>query len=163
MGKIDVDYNRISADKSGAAAGVESQHGENEDFSDENGRSLASTYTDNDTSAFSGVERPGYQRLLSDIAAGKIGSVTVWHANRLHRNTDEVNAFIRLARAHGVRLYSTSKGEAYNLEKASGRKQLRDDTSEAEYESEHRGERVALARKRQARNGDYGGGVRPYG
>jgi hypothetical protein len=44
-----------------------------------------------------------------------------------------------------------------------GRKELRDDVNEAEYESEHRGERVALARKRQARNGDYGGGVRPYG
>src|SRR5258708_7499815 len=42
-------------------------------------------------------------------------------------------------------------------------KELRDDVNEAEYESEHRGERVALARKRQARNGDYGGGVRPYG
>jgi site-specific DNA recombinase len=161
--KMDVDYCRISADKTGAAAGVESQHDENADFAEEISLSLSGTYTDNDTSAFSGVERPAYERLLADIAADKIRSVTVWHANRLHRNSEEVSAFIRLARAHGVRLYSTSKGEAYNLEKAAGRKQLRDDTSEAEYESEHRGERVALARKRQARNGDYGGGVRPYG
>jgi site-specific DNA recombinase len=51
----------------------------------------------------------------------------------------------------------------FNLDKASGRKELRDDTSEAEYESEHRGERVAIARKRQARQGVYGGGGRPYG
>ena len=35
--------------------------------------------------------------------------------------------------------------------------------TEAEYECDHRGERVALARKRQARKGEYGGGVRPYG
>jgi hypothetical protein len=68
-----------------------------------------------------------------------------------------------LARAHKLRLYSTTKGAFYNLDKASGRKELRDDTSEAEYESEHRGERVAIARKRQARQGVYGGGVRPYG
>src|SRR5579875_1911347 len=161
--RLDVDYTRISADKTGAAAGVESQHEENAEFADERGVTLARTYTDNDLSAFSGVERPEYERLLADIAAGLIASVTIWHANRLHRNSDEVGRFIKLARAHQVRLYSTSKGEAYNLEKASGRKQLRDDTSEAEYESEHRGERVALARKRQARNGDYGGGVRPYG
>src|SRR5690606_37427943 len=37
------------------------------------------------------------------------------------------------------------------------------DTMAAQEESEHRGERVALARKRQARTGTYGGGVRPYG
>jgi site-specific DNA recombinase len=161
--RLDVDYARISADKTGAEAGVESQHEENVEFAEELGITLARTYTDNDLSAFSGVERPEYERLLADIAAGVIGSVMIWHANRLHRSSEEVTRFIKLARAHKVKLYSVSKGEAYNLEKASGRKQLRDDTSEAEYESEHRGERVALARKRQARNGDYGGGVRPYG
>ncbi len=163
MDRIDVDYCRISADKSGAAAGVESQHDENVDFTGEIGLSLERTYTDNDTSAFSGVERLEYGRLLTDIAADLIRSVTIWHANRLHRNTDEVNAFITLARAQGVRLYSTTKGGSYNLDKASGRKELRDDTSAAEYELEHRGERVMIARKRQARNGDFGGGVRPFG
>ena len=163
MDQIDVGYERISLDKTGAGLGTESQHDENAEFADQSGRVISATYRDNDRSAFSGVDRPDYQRLLRDMAAGKIRSVTIWHANRLHRSTDEVNAFIRLARRHGVRLYSTTKGEAYNLERASGRKQLRDDTSEAEYESEHRGERVALARKRQARNGDYGGGVRSFG
>jgi site-specific DNA recombinase len=161
--RIDADYCRISEDRTGAEAGVGSQHDENVDFAEEVGMSVGRTYTDNDRSAYSGEERPEYQRMLADIAAGKIRSVTFWHANRLHRNTDEVNPFIRLCRAHRVRVYSVTRGGEYNLEKAAGRKQLRDDTSEAEYESEHRGERVAIARKRQARNGDYGGGVRPYG
>jgi len=161
--RMDADYCRISADKTGAAAGVGSQHEENAAFAEEIGLDLERTYTDNDLSAFSGVERPEYERLLADIRAGRVGSVTIWHANRLHRSTEEVNAFIRLARQKKVRLFSMTRGGEYNLERAAGRKQLRDDTSEAEYESEHRGERVALARKRQARNGDYGGGVRPYG
>jgi site-specific DNA recombinase len=161
--QIDVSYERISLDKTGAGLGVESQHDENTEFAALSGRILSATYSDNDRSAFSGADRPDYQRLLRDMAAGRIRSITIWHANRLHRSTDEVNAFIRLARKHGVRLYSATKGEAYDLERASGRKQLRDDTSAAEYESEHRGERVAIARKRQARNGDYGGGVRSYG
>src|SRR6202012_3403112 len=117
---------------------------------DELGLTIARSYVDNDPSAFSGVERPEYGRLLADIAADRIGTLGIWHANRL-------------ARAHQVRLYSTTKGAYYNLEKASGRKELRDDTSEAEYESEHRGERVAIARKRQARQGAYGGGGRPVG
>ncbi|MER6176360.1 recombinase family protein [Streptosporangium sp. NPDC001681] len=158
-----VDYCRISLDKSGSAEGVGSQHDENEDAAAELGVDIARTYTDNDLSAFSGVERPEYKRLLSDMKAGLIDLVIIWHANRLHRTSEEVNAFIKIARERGVRLYSTTKGAFYNLEKASGRKELRDDTSAAEYESEHRGERVTIARKRQARQGAYGGGVRPYG
>ncbi|MGI5208752.1 recombinase family protein [Spirillospora sp. CA-108201] len=163
MEKIDVDYLRISLDKTGAALGVASQHEENAEFAEELGLDLARSFTDNDTSAFSGVERPGYRDLMALVRAGRVRTLVVWHANRLHRTTEEVTGFIKVARAAGLKLYSTSKGEAYNLEKAAGRKALRDDTSEAEYESEHRGERVALARKRQARNGDHGGGPRPYG
>ncbi|HUY49182.1 MAG TPA: recombinase family protein [Streptosporangiaceae bacterium] len=161
--RLDVDYCRVSVDKSGAEAGVGTQHQDNEDFAEEIGVTLDATYTDNDLSAFSGVERPEYERLLVGIAADRVGTLIFWHANRFLRNTDEVNSFIRLARAHQVRVYSSTEGAEYRLERAAGRKELRDDVNEAEYESEHRGERVALARKRQARNGDYGGGVRPYG
>ena len=127
------------------------------------GVTLRRTYTDNDLSAYSGVERPEFERLLADIAAGQIRTLIFWHANRFLRNTDECNAFIRLARAHELRVFSWTKGGQYRLDRAAGRKELRNDVTEAEYESDHRGERVALARKRQARNGDYGGGVRPYG
>jgi len=161
--RVDVEYDRISLDKNGSEAGVESQSAENTEFAEELGIVFGDRYVDNDVSAYSGVERPEYLRLLADMEAGRVASVTVWHANRLHRNTEELPRFVRIARAHKVKLYSTCKGEAYNLEKASGRRQLRDDTSAAEYESEHRGERVAMARKRQARNGDWGGGVRAYG
>src|SRR5699024_11693526 len=48
----DVDYCRISLDKSGAAEGVDSQHEENTDFSAEMGRPLTGHYEDNDISAF---------------------------------------------------------------------------------------------------------------
>ncbi len=162
--RADVGYERVSLDKSGAAAGVESQEIEIEDFTaDELGLMLTEHYQDNSKSAFSGVERPEYQRLLGDMAAGLIRSVTVWHANRLHRSLEEVTAFIRLARKHKVKLYSVARGGEYNLERVEGRKALLGDTLDAQSESEHRGERVALARKRQARRGDYGGGLRPYG
>ena len=61
---------------------------------------IAESFTDNDLSAFSGVERPEYERLLASMAAGRIGTLIISHANRLLRNTDAVNPFIRLARAH---------------------------------------------------------------
>ncbi len=161
--RLDVDYCRISDDKSKAAAGVGGQHQDHEEMAGEIGVTLRRTYTDNDLSAYSGVERPEFERLLADIAAGQIRTLIFWHANRFLRNTDECNAFIRLARAHELRVFSWTKGGQYRLDRAAGRKELRNDVTEAEYESDHRGERVALARKRQARNGDYGGGVRPYG
>jgi site-specific DNA recombinase len=159
----DVDYCRVSLDKSGGEAGVGSQHEDHLEMAEELGITLTRTYTDNDLSAYSGVERPEYLRLLDDIAAGQIGTLIFWHANRFLRNTDECNAFIRLARKHGLRVFSYTKGGEYRLDRATGRKELRDDVNASQYESEHRGERVALARKRQARQGAYGGGIRPYG
>ncbi|MEV4837027.1 recombinase family protein [Nonomuraea sp. NPDC049486] len=158
-----VDYCRISYDKRGDAEGVETQHLENIESAEELGEEITATYVDNDLSAFSGVERPDYQRLLSDMAAGKVRLIIVRHADRLHRDVEEVTQFIKVARACKVKLYSGMKGSFYNLEKAAGRKELVADTLSASYESDHRGERVSDARKRQARNGAYGGGVRPYG
>lgn len=159
----DVDYCRISLDKFGAAEGVDSQHEENTDFSAEMGRPLTGHYEDNDISAFTGVQRPDYLRLCADIAADRIGSVTFWHANRLHREIEEAIAFMKLAIKHRVRLFSFSKGGEYNLHRAAGREEFLADTLKGQRESEERGDRVALARKRQARTGAFGGGVRPYG
>ncbi|MEU1393747.1 MULTISPECIES: recombinase family protein [unclassified Nonomuraea] len=160
--RLTVDYVRISRDRTGTAQGVESQHLECEDAADELNETISRTYSDNDTSAYSGVERPAYQDLIRDIKANRIKLVIFWHAKRLHRNVEEAAAFIRLARAHKVKLYSVSHGY-YNLEKAQGRQAFLAHTVEAQGESEERGERVALARKRQARQGSFGGGIRPYG
>ncbi|MGW4637482.1 recombinase family protein [Sphaerisporangium sp. NPDC004334] len=158
------DYTRKSTDRAGTGDGVTSQHEENQELADEfDLGTITVTYEDNDVSAYQDVERPAYLRLLADMQAGKVGVVIIWHAKRLHRKVEEVTQFIKIARAHGVRLFSVSRGGEYNLNKAQGRKDLIDDTSEGEHESAERGERVAMARKRQARRGDFGGGIRPYG
>ncbi|MFF5004648.1 recombinase family protein [Streptomyces phaeochromogenes] len=159
----DVDYNRVSDDDRGAAEGVESQHEDCEEFGEEIGRPLAATYQDNSLSAFSGRERPQYQRLLADIARGRVASVIVWHADRLSRNVREALDFIDLARTHNVRLFSVQKGGEYRLDRASGRAELIDDINQAQKESGHKGERISLARKRQARTGAHGGGIRRFG
>ncbi|MEU8244758.1 recombinase family protein [Nonomuraea sp. NPDC048916] len=159
-----VDYTRKSLDKAKTGDGVGSQHLENQDLADEfELGEIRITYSDNDVSAYQDVERPEYLRMLADMQAGKIAIVIVWHAKRLHRKVEEVTQFIKIARAHKVRLFSVARGGEYNLNKPQGRRDLINDTNEGEYESGERGERVALARKRQARNGDWGGGVRPYG
>ncbi|WP_424536602.1 recombinase family protein [Sphaerisporangium viridialbum] len=161
--RITVDYCRISYDKRGTAEGVDTQHYENVNAAEELGETIAETFTDNDLSAFSGAERPDYQRMLQSMRSGRIGLIIIRHADRLHRDVEEVSRFIEIARAHTVKLYSGMRGSFYNLNKAAGRKDLINDTLNAQYESDHRGERVTDARKRQARNGDYGGGPRCYG
>ncbi|MET8051727.1 recombinase family protein [Streptosporangium sp. NPDC005286] len=166
--KVNVDYARISHDKTGAGLGADSQHGENEEFGEEVGFPVQASYTDNDRSAKARSDgtfavRPEYERMIEDIYAGIVGVIIIWHANRLHRNVEEANRFIKIALEYGVRLFSVKRGGEYRLTRASGRADLLRDTVTAQEESEHRGERVMLARKRQARTGAYGGGVRPYG
>lgn len=167
--KITVDYVRISKDKRGQEAGVQSQHRDNAALADEFGLTIAETFSDNDRSAKArddgtSAPRPDYERLLDGIRAGTVGTVIVWHADRLHRNVDEASRFVALARKYDVRLYSVGRGGEYRLTKAAGKSALLKDTVTAQEESEHRGERVTLARQRQSRNGEYGGGSRrPYG
>lgn len=158
-----VEYCRISRDKRGTAEGVETQHHENVNAAEELNETINETFVDNDLSAYSGAERPDYQRLIESIKAGRVRLLIIRHADRLHRDTGEVLAFIKVARAAGIKIFSSMKGGFYNLDKASGRHDLIRDTNDAEHESAHRGERVADARKRQARNGEWKGGTRPYG
>lgn len=161
--RLNVDYARVSDDDRGAAEGVTSQHEDNTEFGEEIGRPLAGTYQDNDISAYSGRERPQYERLLADVAQDLIACVIIWHADRLTRDVAEALRIIALFRRHKVRLYSVQKGGEYLLNRASGRAEFIADINSAQRESGHKGERVTLARKRQARKGQHGGGIRRFG
>jgi hypothetical protein len=49
-----------------------------------------SEYPDNDRSATNGKPRPSYQRMMKDIADGKVARVVVWDLDRLHRQPIEL-------------------------------------------------------------------------
>ncbi|WP_308218346.1 recombinase family protein [Streptomyces hygroscopicus] len=156
-------YGRVSLDEQKIGQGVKSQHEENEEFGEENNTPVNRRYEDIGISAFSGVERPGYLDLLADIAAGRIAIVIVWHADRLTRDVGEGHEFIKLCLKHNVRLFSQQRGGEYSFKRANGRADFITDINTANKESGVKSERVALARKRQARNGEFGGGKRRYG
>ncbi len=61
-------------------------------------------YKDNDRSASNGKLRENYQRMLKDIAAGKIARVVVYHQDRLHRDVMELLVLAELAVEHNVEL-----------------------------------------------------------
>lgn len=161
--RYNASYGRVSLDEQQIGLGVKSQHEENEEFGEEQNHPVGRRFEDIGISAFSGVERPGYLELLAEIAADRVAIVIVWHADRLTRDVGEGNAFIALCLKHNVRLFSQQRGGEYNFKRANGRADFIDDINRASKESGVKSERVALARKRQARNGWFGGGFRPYG
>ncbi|MFJ9895281.1 recombinase family protein [Streptomyces sp. NPDC091280] len=160
--RLDVAYARVSDDDRGAAEGVDSQHEEIEEDGEEAGRPIGARYTDNSISAWNGSERADYQRLLRDAAQDRVASVRVTAADRLCRDVREGLDLVDVFNAHEVRLFSVARGE-YNLRRAQGRADFIADINIANKESGIKSERVALARKRQARTGAYGGGIRRFG
>ncbi|MGI5207743.1 recombinase family protein [Spirillospora sp. CA-108201] len=156
-------YVRISRDKEGAGLGVAEQERQCRTLAERSGYTVVgAAYVDNDVSAYSGKPRPGYQRMLADLAAGKAQRVVAWHTDRLHRSNTELEDYINVVEPRGI-VTETVKAGPIDLATPTGRMVARQLCAIARYESEHRAERVSAARARQARQGKYGGGKRPYG
>jgi hypothetical protein len=88
-------YIRISRAADGSTLGIERQDPPCRALSERNGWEVADVYRDNDLSAFNG-HRPGYQRLLTDAKAGRIGAIVAWDADRLTRQPIENEGLINL-------------------------------------------------------------------
>jgi site-specific DNA recombinase len=122
---------------------------------------LEPLYVDDDRSAYSGRHRPEYERLLSDVRAGKVQAIVAWAADRLTRTPVENEAIIVLAETYRVQL-ATVTGPV-DLGTPAGRMHFRQLGIIARFESEHRGDRVAAWHDRVAARGGWHGGPRPFG
>ncbi|MGW0169524.1 recombinase family protein [Streptomyces sp. NPDC003343] len=155
-------YVRISQDRSGAHLGVDRQREDCEALAERNGWQVVETYIDNDLSAYSGKPRPGYRRMLADLEQGTATVVVAWHTDRLHRSPTELEEYIDLSERRGVNTHTCQAGPI-DLSTPSGRMTARILGAVARHESEHKGERVARARRQKAMSGQWGGGIRPFG
>lgn len=94
------------------------------------------------------MERPGMDRLLSDVQAGRIGRVVVWRLDRLGRTAAGLTRLFADFTARKVGLYSLR--DSLDLETAAGRLMAHVLASVACYETEVRRERqqagIAAAR-----------------
>jgi site-specific DNA recombinase len=122
---------------------------------------LEPLYVDDDRSAYSGRRRPAYERMLSDVRAGKVQAIVAWAADRLTRTPTENETIIVLAEQYGVQL-ATVTGPV-DLGTPAGRMHFRQLGIIARFESEHRGDRVAAWHDRVAAKGGWHGGPRPFG
>ena len=156
-------YCRISSDPSGARLGVTRQLTDCQRLADRLGWPVHERYIDNDTSAYSGARRPGYERLLTDIATGTVDAVLTWHLDRLNRSQLELERLIGLLDTHRVTIQTVTAG-VLDLATPSGRAVARTLGAWARYESEHKSERIRAQKHQNAlRGAPNGGAQRPYG
>jgi DNA invertase Pin-like site-specific DNA recombinase len=118
-------------------------------------------YLDNDVSAYSGKKRPAYERMLTDIEAGKLNAVVVWDLDRLHRRPIELEHFIDLADTHHLAL-ATVSGDT-DLGTDSGRLFARIKGAVARSEGERKSARQRRAQLQAAERGLPAGGPRAFG
>lgn len=155
-------YVRISQDRTGAGLGVDRQREDCEALAERNGWEVVEVYVDNDVSAFSGKLRKDYRRMLTDLDDGKATVVIAWHTDRLHRSPTELEEYINLSERRGIATHTVQAG-TIDLSTPSGRMTARILGAVARQESEHKGERVARARRQKALAGEWMGGIRPFG
>ncbi|QXT62715.1 recombinase family protein [Tessaracoccus palaemonis] len=145
-------YTRISRDTTGMAAGVQRQEADCRALAASHGWTITSVHTDNDTSAYSGTPRPGYQAVLDELRQGSVGAVVVWHVDRLYRRVTDLEEYIAACQVHGVPTYSVQAGPL-DLTTPSGRMIARQLGAVAQYESEQKGERQRRANQQRAQQG----------
>lgn len=86
------------------------------------------------------MDRPDWNRVESDIRAGKVASVVVWRLDRLGRTASGLTALFELFAERRVNLVSLKDG--IDLSTAAGRLMANVLASVASYETEIRSERV---------------------
>ncbi len=157
-------YTRISNDREGMALGVERQRKDCEALAEKLGWAEPELYEDNDITGSGKKVRPAWERLLADIAAGRVDRVVSYSAQRLTRDMDgDLPRIFELARAHRDLSFPTVASGTLNPHTADGRMMWRIqasvDTSYVEKGSE-------LIRRKMLANADEGkphGGSRAFG
>ncbi len=157
-------YARISADHEGRALGVARQVEECRRETERRGWPVGEVYVDNDVSAYSGTRRPGYVAMFEDLKAGLRDAVVVWHQDRLTRTPRELEDFVDLFEAAGLRGYASVSGGEYDLGSGDGRFMARIQAAAARKESDDKSRRLRSKHAQLAEAGAVsGGGSRPYG
>lgn len=116
-----------------------------------------------DDGGFSGgnVERPGLQKLLTDIRAGKVNIVVVYKIDRLTRSLMDFAKLVEIFDKHEVTFVSVT--QSFNTTTSMGRLTLNVLLSFAQFEREVTGERIRDKIAASKKKGMWMGGVPPIG
>lgn len=157
-------YARISSDQEGTARGVKRQVEDCQKLAEQLGWNVAEVYQDNDVSAYSGKRRPAYDRMLADLRDGLRDAVIVYHHDRLTRRPIELEQFLEVLSAAGVRQVRFVAGADVDVANGDGLLVLRLLAAVAANESDAKSRRVKRKLAEVAAEGrPHGGSRRPFG
>ncbi len=163
MGQTDCGiYVRISQDRAGSRLGVERQREDCEKLAAERGWRVIERYVDNDVSAYSGRERPAWNRLVEDLKVGRVQALIAWHPDRLYRRMTDLESLVNLLEHHKLTVVTVQAGDV-DLASTQGRLVARLAGAVAAHESEHKSERITRKHQELAEKGWWKGGPRPFG
>jgi DNA invertase Pin-like site-specific DNA recombinase len=147
-------YCRISSDPDDKREGVDRQKQDTTAVCDIQKWTPAGFYIDNDRSASNGKQRPEWDRLLTDITAGKIDAIAAWDQDRgwrmMHELEDLRKFFTKLGRK--IPLATTGQG-AIDLYSPTGVLTAQIKTAVSEHEIAMMKVRMRRAAKQKAERG----------
>ncbi|HKN42439.1 MAG TPA: recombinase family protein, partial [Propionibacteriaceae bacterium] len=116
-----------------------------------------------DDAGFSGgnTDRPGLQRLLEDLRAGKVDIIVVYKVDRLTRSLVDFAKLVELFDRHGMSFVSVT--QQFNTTTSMGRLTLNVLLSFAQFEREVTSERIRDKIAASKRKGLWVGGMAPLG
>jgi len=150
---LDQDFSSLEAQREACAAYVLSQR-------HEGWRELPERYDDGGISGGT-MNRPGLQRLLDDVRAGRIDVVVVYKVDRLTRALSDFAKIVEIFDAAGVSFVSVT--QAFNTTSSMGRLTLNVLLSFAQFEREVTAERIRDKIAASKRKGMWMGGLPPLG
>jgi len=154
-------YVRQSIDKRGDSAGVDRQEVACRSLASAKGLEDLTLFADNDRSATTG-KRPEFERLIGDIEAGRIGTLVVFHLDRLTRSIADLTRVIEAGRPHRLNIASVH-GVGIDLGDPTGVAVATILTAVAAMEVQHKGVRQRAANRQRAERGQAFWTRRPFG
>ena len=142
--------------------GIARQGEDCEAHAEDNHWPVSHILVDNDSTALR--RRPGFEQLLTLIAAGKVNVVIAWSSERLLKTkTDEFRFYETCLGAPEPVIVSYARGMTFDLSTPQGRKFFDNAASDARYETELKSERQRRANRQHAEKGRPAPGPRPFG
>lgn len=151
-------YLRISQDRSGRGDAIERQREDCESWCRYHEWDVVEEYVDHAISAYSGTERPAYERMLEDFRAGRFDVVVAWKLDRLTRSVGKISEAVKTI--PDLCILSGDYG-FLDLTTADGRYLTTLFVSNAEFESARKGERERRANLQRAMRGEARCAARP--
>ncbi|RCS61231.1 recombinase family protein [Microbacterium sp. JB110] len=150
-------YLRISVNRTSEHASIQQQRADCHALAHRLGYTRVLEYVDEAVSAYQDRRRPAYQELLGHLHHVP-ATVIVWHIDRLYRRPNELEQLLDLLDTRPVRIES-ARGGSFDLNAHEGRLFARQLVAFANYESAHKGARVARAQHQRAQRGLLHGGA----